>query len=89
MPTLDGRVKVKIEPGTPSGKLLKLRGKGLPSVNGYGRGDLIVRILVFIPSSVSKDDRKLLEKLNESYSFSPETAKKDKSFYDRFKNYFE
>jgi len=89
VPTLDGRVKVKIEPGTPSGKLLKLRGKGLPSVNGYGRGDLIVRILVFIPSSVSKDDRKLLEKLNESYSFSPETAKKDKSFYDRFKNYFE
>ncbi len=89
VPTLDGRVKVKIEPGTPSGKLLKLRGKGLPSINGYGRGDLIVRILIFIPSSVSKDDRKLLEKLNESTNFSPEAAKKDKTFFNRFKNYFD
>ncbi len=89
IPTLDGKVKVKIEPGTPSGKLLKLRGKGLPSVNSYGRGDLIVRILIYIPSSVTKDDRKLLEKLNESISFSPETAKKDKTFFDRFKNYFD
>lgn len=89
IPTLDGRVKVKVEPGTPSGKLLKLRGKGLPDVNGYRRGDLIVRILIYIPSSVSKDERKILEKLNESDNFNPEVAKKDKSFFDRFRNYFD
>jgi len=89
IPTLDGKVKVKIDPGTPSGKLLKLRGKGLPSINGYGRGDLIVRIIIYIPSNISKDDKKLLEKLNESYYFSPNTAKKDKSFFDKFKNYFD
>jgi molecular chaperone DnaJ len=89
IPTIDGRVKVKIEPGTPSGKLLKLRGKGLPDVNGYGRGDLYVRILVYIPSSVTKDERKLLEKLNESPSFSAESARKDKHFFEKFKNYFD
>ena len=89
IPTIDGRVKVKIEPGTPSGKLLKLRGKGLPDVNGYGRGDLFVRILVYIPSNISKDERKILEKLNESENFNPETAKKDKRFFDRFRNYFD
>ncbi len=89
IPTIDGRVKVKIEPGTPSGKLLKLRGKGLPDVNGYGRGDLFVRILVYIPSNISKDERKILEKLNESENFNPETAKKDKRFFERFGNYFD
>jgi len=89
IPTIDGRVKVKIDPGTPSGKLLKLRGKGLPDVNGYGRGDLFVRILVYIPSSVSKEERKILDKLNESDSFNPEIAKKDKSFFNRFRNYFD
>jgi molecular chaperone DnaJ len=89
IPTIDGRVKVKIEPGTPSGKLLKLRGKGLPDVNGYGRGDLFVRILIYIPSNISRDERKILEKLNESENFNPETAKKDKKFFDRFRNYFD
>ncbi|PIP53660.1 MAG: molecular chaperone DnaJ [Bacteroidetes bacterium CG23_combo_of_CG06-09_8_20_14_all_32_9] len=88
IPTLDSRVKIKIEPGTPSGKLLKLRGKGLPDINGYGRGDLIVRILIYIPSNISKEERKLLEKLEESENFNPDTAKKDKSFSNRFRNYF-
>ena len=89
IPTIDGRVKVKIEPGTTSGKLLKLRGKGLPDVNGYGRGDLYVRILIYIPSSVSKEEKKILEKLNESPNFRTDVVKKDKRFFEKFRNYFD
>lgn len=87
IPTIDGQARVKIDPGTFSGKLLRLRGKGLPEVNSYSRGDLIVRVTVYIPDSVSKDERKILEKLNESPSFRPDKNKR-KSFFERFKDYF-
>lgn len=87
IPTIDGQARVKIDPGTFSGKLLRLRGKGLPEVNSYSRGDLIVRVMVFIPENISKDERKILEKLNESPNFRPDKNKR-KSFFDRFKDYF-
>jgi molecular chaperone DnaJ len=87
IPTLQGKVKIKIDPGTQSGKILRLRGKGLPDLNGYSRGDLMVRINVFIPSSVSKDDRTLLQKMQESDNFNPKN-KKTESIFDRFKGYF-
>ncbi len=87
IPTIDGQARVKIEPGTFSGKLLRLRGKGLPEVNSYGRGDLIVRVTVFIPDNISKDERKILEKLNESPNFTPDKSKR-KTFFDRFRDYF-
>jgi len=83
-----GKIKVKIAPGTTSGKLLRIRGKGLPEVQGYGRGDLIVRVIVYIPTNISKEERKILEKLEESGSFNPENAKKDKNFIEHFKKYF-
>jgi molecular chaperone DnaJ len=83
-----GKVKVKIDPGTTSGKLLRIRGKGLPEVQGYGRGDLIVRVIVYIPTNISKDERRILEKLEDSESFKPENAKKDKNFFEHFKKYF-
>jgi len=83
-----GKVKVKIDPGTTSGKLLRIRGKGLQEVQGYGRGDLIVRVIVYIPTNISKEERKILEKLEESESFKPENAKKDKNFMEHFKKYF-
>lgn len=83
-----GKVKVKIDPGTTSGKLLRIRGKGLPEVQGYGHGDLIVRVIVYIPTNISKEERKLLEKLEDSESFKPENAKKDKNFFEHFKKYF-
>jgi molecular chaperone DnaJ len=90
IPTLDGKVKIKIEPGTPSGKLLRLKGKGLPEVNSsYTRGDLIVQVNVWIPKNLSKDEKKIFEKLAESDSFTPHPDKKDKSFFDRMKGYFE
>lgn len=89
IPTLDGKVKIKIEPGTQPGKILRLRGKGLPEVNSYGKGDLLVSINVWIPKNLSKEERKILEKLDESQNFRPNPGSSDRNFFDRMKNYFE
>jgi molecular chaperone DnaJ len=88
IPTIDGRVKVKIESGTQPGKVLRLRGKGLPSVNQYGTGDLLVNISVYIPESLSRDERKLIEKLEESDNFktSPSLSKR---IFEKFRNLFD
>jgi len=89
IPTLDGKVKIKIESGTQPGKILRLRGKGLPEVNSYNRGDLLVSINVWIPKSLSKEEKKILEKLDESENFKPNPGSGDRNFFDRMKNYFE
>jgi molecular chaperone DnaJ len=89
IPTLDGKVKIKIEPGTQPGKILRLRGKGLPEVNSYGKGDLLVSINVWIPKNLSREERKTLEKLDESENFKPNPGSGDRNFFDRMKNYFE
>ena len=87
IPTIGSKVKIKVEPGTQSGKVLRLKGKGLPDINGYGHGDLLVRINVFIPNDVSKDDKKLLEQMRESESFNPQ-SKQNESFFTKLKNMF-
>ncbi|MDX9929895.1 MAG: DnaJ C-terminal domain-containing protein, partial [Bacteroidales bacterium] len=89
IPTVDNNVKIKIEPGTQAGKILRLRGKGLPEVNGYGRGDLLVSVNVWIPKSLSKEEQKIIEKLQESSSFEPRPDKSDRNFFERMRNYFE
>jgi molecular chaperone DnaJ len=89
VPTVDNNVKIKIEPGTQPGKILRLRGKGLPEVNGYGRGDLLVNVNVWIPKTVSKDEMKIFEKFRDSDSFTPNPDKNDKGFFERMKGYFE
>ena len=89
IPTLDGKVKIKIDPGTQPGKILRLRGKGLPDVNGYRRGDLLVNVNVWIPKSVTRDERKVLEHLQESDSFKPNPTKEDKNFFERMRQFFE
>lgn len=89
VPTVDNNVKIKIEPGTQPGKILRLRGKGLPEVNGYGRGDLLVNVNVWIPKNMTRDEAKLIEKLKESGSFIPKPDKDDKGFFERMKGYFE
>ena len=71
IPTLEGKVKVKVDAGTQPGKILRLRGKGLPDINGYGKGDLLVKINVWIPKNLSKDDKKMMEKLQENPVFKP------------------
>jgi len=89
VPTVDNNVKIKIEPGTQPGKILRLRGKGLPEVNGYGRGDLLVNVNVWIPRSVNKDELKIFEKFKDSDSFTPDPDKNDKGFFERMRGYFE
>lgn len=88
IPTIDGKAKVKIEPGTQPGKVLRLRGKGLPSVNGYGNGDLLVNVSVYIPETLSKDEKNALEKMLDSENFKPSSSIKEKIFR-RFRNFFD
>ena len=90
IPTLDGSAKVKIEAGTQPGKVMRLRGKGLPALQGYGYGigDLIVHISIYIPETLSKDDKKAIEKMKGSESFSPNNSIKEKIFR-RFRSMFE
>jgi molecular chaperone DnaJ len=89
VPTVDNNVKIKIEPGTQPGKILRLRGKGLPEVNGYGRGDLMVNVNVWIPKSLNKEEIRIIEKFRESASFTPKPDKDDKGFFERMRGYFE
>jgi molecular chaperone DnaJ len=89
VPTIEGKVKIKVEPGTQPGKILRLRGKGLPDINGYGKGDLLVNINVWIPRNLSKEEAATLEKLRTSVNFAPDPTSEDKSFFERMKSYFE
>ena len=88
IPTIDGKAKVTIDPGTQPGKVLRLRGKGLPSINGYGKGDIVVNISVYIPETLSKDEKKAVESFRDSENFRPSESIKEKIFR-RFKNFFE
>ncbi|MDD2382350.1 MAG: molecular chaperone DnaJ [Mariniphaga sp.] len=88
IPTVDNKVKVKIEPGTQPEKILRLRGKGLPDVNGYGKGDLLVRIHVWIPRKINPEERKMLEKLLDSPAFLQGPSSADKSFFEKVKDIF-
>ena len=89
VPTIDGHVRVKIEPGTQPGTALRLRGKGLPAVQGYGygKGDIVVNISVYIPETLSKDEKAAFERMKESDNLRPTTSIKEKIFRS-FKNYF-
>lgn len=89
IPTIDGKARIKIAAGTQAGKVLRLKGKGLPDVNSYGRGDLLVNINVWTPKSLSKEEKAMLEKLAKSENFKPNPSSKDQSFFSRMKEYFE
>lgn len=88
IPTINGKAKIKVEPGTQSGKVLRLKGKGLPILQGYGSGDLLVHIHVWTPKKVSKEERELLEKLKESENFKPTPDKSERGFFQRMKDMF-
>ena len=85
VPIVEGRAKVKIEPGTQPGKLLRLRGKGLPSINGYGAGDLLVNVSVYIPETLSSEEKAAIKRFETSPAFQPNQSIKDKIF-SKFKN---
>ncbi len=88
VPTIDGKVRVKIAPGTQSGKVLRLRGKGLPILNGYGNGDMLVNVNVWVPKKVNKDEEKLLNQLEQSENFKPNPTAEERSFFGKIKDYF-
>ena len=88
VPTIDGRVRITIEPGTQSGKVMRLRGKGLPDVNGYGRGDIIVVVDVIIPTTLTKEERKLVEELSEQPNFKRAESHDKQDVFSRMKNFF-
>ncbi len=88
IPCLDGKYKVKVEPGTQSGTVVRLRGKGLPSVNSYGTGDLYVKIAVWIPKKLTKDEKALFESMRHNDSIVPNPTKEDKSFFEKLKDLF-
>jgi molecular chaperone DnaJ len=89
IPTVDAKVKVKIEPGTQSGKVLRIKGKGLPDVNSYGTGDLLININVWTPQHLSPEEKKILETMRDSKNFAPNPNRKEKGFFERMKEYFE
>ncbi len=89
VPLVEGKAKIKVEPGTQSGKMLRLRGKGLPSVQGYGTGDLLVHLNVWTPKKISNEEKEILEKLNKSDNFKPNPVGKEEGFFDKMKNFFQ
>lgn len=89
IPTLDGKVKVKIDAGTQPGKVLRLRGKGLPDINGYRHGDLLVKINVWIPKNMTKEERASIEDLKDKDFLNPNSAENKKGFFRKMKDFFE
>jgi len=88
VPTIEGRAKVKIEPGTQPGKILRLRGKGLPDINYGTRGDLLVYINVWVPKVVSKEEAALVEQLNRLKNIKPSYSEKEKNFFSKIRDLF-
>lgn len=89
VPTIDGKAKIKIPPGTHSGKIFKLKGKGFPEINGYHKGDQLVIVKVWTPQELSNEERAAIEKLRTSDRFIPgEDAKKEKGFFEKIKDAF-
>lgn len=88
VPTIDGKAKVKIEPGTQPGKILRLRNKGVPFLQRSARGDQLINVNIWTPQELSKEEKQMLEKLNESENFKPNPGKNERSFFERMREYF-
>ncbi len=86
--TVTGKVKIKIDAGTQSGKILRLKGKGLPSIERYGTGDFLIHINVWTPQELTKEQRSFFDKMVTDENFSPRPQKSDKSFFDKVKDMF-
>lgn len=86
--TVTGKVRLKIEPGVQSGKILRLRGKGIPNLNGYNKGDLLVHVNVWTPKTLNKDQKKFFEQMRNNEHFTPKPESSDKSFFEKVKDMF-
>lgn len=89
VPTIDGKVKIKVPAGTQSGKIFRLKGKGLPSVQAYGRGDQLIHVNIWTPKKLNDEEKKILENLRQAANFQPKPGKSDKGFFERMKDYFQ
>jgi molecular chaperone DnaJ len=89
VPLIEGVAKVKLDAGVQSGKILRLRGKGLPELNSHGRGDILVKVNVWTPAHLTSEEKKMMEKLRESKNFHPNPNKKEKGFFERMREYFD
>lgn len=87
-PTIDGKVKIKIESGTQSGRILRLRGKGIKDLNGFGSGDQLIHVNVWTPKNLTREEKETLEKLRNSPNFTPNPGKGEKGFFDKMKEFF-
>jgi molecular chaperone DnaJ len=85
---ISSKVRIKIDEGTQSGKILRLRGKGLPSLEGYGKGDLLVHINVWTPQKLSREQRDFFTKMIDDQNFIPDPSEKEKSFFEKVKDMF-
>jgi len=88
VPTIEGPVKIKIPAGTQSGKLFRLKGKGLPAVQSYGKGDQLIQVNVWTPKKVTPEEKELLERMREGANFNPQPTKSDRGFFDKMKDFF-
>jgi len=89
VPTITGKVKITIKPGTQSGEIFRLRGKGVQDINGYGKGDQLIHVNVWTPKSLSSEERATLERLRDSANFTPHPGKNEKGFFEKVKDYFQ
>ena len=87
VPTLDGIVRIKIAAGTQSGKILRLRDKGIKNINQYNRGDQLIYVNIWTPKKITEDEKKLLMKLKDSSNFKPNPGKSDRSFFDKLRDF--
>ena len=88
VPTIDGRAKIKIPPGTQSGKIFRLKGKGFPSINSYEKGDQLIHVNVWTPQELSAEEKEIIEKFRDSKNFQPQPEKNEKSFFTKVKEMF-
>src|SRR5699024_6668164 len=88
IPTVNGKVRIKIDAGVQSGKTLRLRNKGISSINGYGKGDLLVHVNVWTPQTLNKEQRKFFENMQDDENFIPNPEKNGKSFFEKVKDMF-
>ena len=88
VPVLDGAVKIKLDSGTQSGKILRLKGKGIKDINGYGKGDQLIHVNVWTPKHLSKEEKAKLESLKTSENFIPKPGKGEKGFFEKVREYF-
>ncbi len=88
VPTITGKVKIKIDPGTQAGKILRLRGKGVKDLDGYGHGDQLIHVNVWTPQTLTKEEKTILESLRVSKNFQPDPGKSEKGFFEKMKEFF-